>query len=379
MDASPVYKAPARTIELLRFVGRIYRMRMLGLGTGVLAVAGVLHQNGASLSAWIALAANGYVWPHVAYLLARRSRDPERAEFRNLAVDSACGAVWIAMMQFNLLPCALLAVMLSADKIGVGGWRFLSRTAALQAAACALTAFLLGFPFRPNTTMLNIAWSLPFMLVYPLAISTAAYALGRKVVRQNRLLARLNHTDVLTGLWNRLHWEDTTGTELSRCIRTSRPAVLLLMDIDHFKDVNDVHGHPVGDAVLRRIAAILRSSLREIDMPARFGGDEFGAVLTETTLGDAIDAAERIRAIVEAARFDGVPDLHCTVSIGLAAADPACDDAATWVRRADIALYRGKQLGRNRVAIEEIPASEASAASPQGAKPAPRLTSVGDR
>lgn len=352
MEERPGSKTPARLIEHRRFVGRIYRMRMLGLGTGVLAIAGVLYENGASPLTWAALLANGYLWPHVAYLLASRSRDPEQAEYRNLVVDSVCGGIWIAVMQFNLLPSTLLAVMLSADKIGVGGWRFLGRTATFQGVACLLTAAVLGFPFQPQTTMLSIVCSLPFMFAYPMALSTAAYALGRKVVRQNRMLDRLNRTDALTGLWNRMHWEEAALNELTRCARTGRPAALLLMDIDHFKDINDNHGHPIGDVVLRRIGAILRASVREIDTPARFGGDEFGVVLAEAGLAEANEVAERIRAAVEGTHFDGIPSLHCTVSIGVAVANPQLGDVATWISHADAVLYRSKQTGRNRVAAE---------------------------
>lgn len=352
MDESRRPKSPARLAEHLRFVGRIYRMRMLGLGAGVLAIAGVLYENGASPLTWIALFANGYLWPHVAYLLANRSRDPEQAEYRNLAVDSACGGIWIAVMQFNLLPSALLAVMLSADKIGVGGWRFLGRTATVQAIACLSTAALLGFPFQPRTTMLSIVCCLPFMFIYPTALSTAAYALGRRVVRQNRMLDHLNRTDVLTGLWNRAHWEEAAQNELSRGHRTHRPATLLLLDIDRFKDINDNYGHPIGDVVLRRIGAILQASVREIDTPARFGGDEFGVVLVEAGLAEANEVAERIRATVEATQFDDAPGLHCTVSIGVSVADRQLADVAAWIHHADTVLYRSKQMGRNRVASE---------------------------
>ena len=354
MDESQRPKRPARLAEHLRFVGRIYRMRMLGLGAGVLAIAGVLYENGASLLTWVALFANGYLWPHVAYLLASSSRDPEHAEYRNLAVDSACGGIWIAVMQFNLLPSALLAVMLSADKIGVGGWRFLGRTAAVQAIACLSTAALLGFPFQPRTTMFSIVCCLPFMFVYPMALSTAAYALGRRVVRQNRMLDRLSRTDGLTGLWNRAHWEEAALNELSRSLRTHRPAALLLLDIDRFKLINDNYGHPIGDVVLRRVGAVLQSAVRKIDTPARFGGDEFGVVLVEADMAEANEVAERIRAEIDATHFDGAPGLHCTVSIGVAVANHGLADVEAWIRDADTALYRSKQAGRNRVASETL-------------------------
>ena len=176
---------------------------MLGLGFGILPIASVLYENGASPWTWAALAFNGFLWPHVAWWIARRSRDPSQAEFRNLMIDSAIGGAWVAVMQFNLLPSALLVTMLSIDKIGVAGWRFLARTAPLQFASCIVVSLLLGFPVQLHSSMLNIVASLPFMLAYPLALSTVTYALGHRVALQNRQLERLNRIDVLTGLPNR--------------------------------------------------------------------------------------------------------------------------------------------------------------------------------
>ena len=223
----------------------------------------------------MALAFNGFAWPHLARWLASRSRDPHRVEFRNLMIDSAVGGAWVAVMQFNLLPSALLVTMLSIDKIGVAGWRFLSRTAPLQVATCAVVSLLLGFPVQLHSSMLNIVASLPFMLAYPLALSTVTYALGHRVALQNRQLERLNRIDLLTGLPNRRHWEEAAGSKLARYLRSRRPAVVMLIDIDNFKEVNDAHGHAGGDEVLRCVARVLRTSVREIDTPARYGGDEF--------------------------------------------------------------------------------------------------------
>lgn len=360
MSAPNQAEKESKTREHLRFVGRIYRMRTLGLGAGCVAVGGVLYQNEAGWPWWVVLAINGYIWPSIAYLVARRSRDPLAAERRNLLVDSMAGGMWIAVMQMNLLPSVLLAVMLSADKVGVGGWRFLTRTALGQAIVCALTWTLLGFPFRPDTTMFNILLSIPFMVVYPLALSTAAYALGRKVVRQNRILDRLIRIDPLTGLPNRRQWEEAAATEFARVVRSGRHATLLMLDIDHFKQINDEYGHPIGDQVLRQLAIALQASVRDIDTPGRFGGDEFGVVLTEATQDEAFDVAERIRNAIQAIGLPEVPGLKFSVSIGMAVAEPRLESVGEWIRRADMALYRAKREGRNRVAQSQ-PADAASA------------------
>lgn len=344
---------PGRTNEHLRFVGRIYRMRSLGLGFGFFAVGGVLYEHGASWWAWAALFANGYLWPPAAYLLASRSGDPEHAEYRNLMIDSIMGGVWIAAMQFNVVPSALLAVMLSADKIGVGGWRFVLRTAIAQAAACLIAWIALGMRFAPHSSMPVILACLPFMFVYPMAISSAAYGLARKVVRQNRQLAQLSRTDPLTGLQNRLHWDDAANATMTHCARGNKHAALVVIDVDHFKEINDYHGHQVGDAVLRRVAEVLHRAARMTDTASRIGGDEFALILMDIDAGSACAIAERVRDAVEQARFEDAPELRCTVSIGVATTGARTYTAAMWMRHADAALYRAKQLGRNAVAVAE--------------------------
>lgn len=344
---------PVRATEHLRFVRRIYQMRTLGLGTGFFAVAGVLYEHDASAWVWALLFANGYLWPSLAYLVASRSVDPEYAEYRNLVIDSALGGIWIAVMHFNVVPSALLAVMLSADKISVGGWRFFVRTATAQLFTCATVWALLGFPFAPDSSMPVILASLPFMFVYPMAISSAAYGLARKVVRQNKQLDQLSRTDPLTGLQNRLHWDDSATATMTYCARSSKGAALILIDIDRFKEINDFHGHLVGDAVLRRVAGTLHEVVRLTDTASRIGGDEFALILMDTGLDAAVAIAERIRNAVEDARFDEAPALRCTVSVGVATTGPKTISAAMWMRHTDSALYRAKELGRNAVVVAE--------------------------
>lgn len=333
------------------FIGRMHRMRTLGLGVGMLPIASVLHANDASAWAWGLLLFNGLAWPHVAWWLARRSRDPRSAEFRNLILDSAAGGAWIAVMQFNLLPSALLVTMLTVDKIGVAGWRFLARTVPPQVAACLVVWALLGFPVRLESSMVNIVASLPFMFVYPLALSMVTHALGQRVSRQNRQLERLNRIDVLTGLPNRRHWDEVADSELARYLRSRRPAVVMLIDVDNFKEVNDAHGHGTGDEVLRCVARVLRASVREIDTPARYGGDEFAVLLAEADVRGARTVAERIRTRFLEERGEAAAAERCTLSIGLAEADRLLVDADDWVRRADAAMYRAKADGRDRVNV----------------------------
>ena len=330
--------------EDLRFVRRLRTLRAIGLGLGFLCVAGVLRQNGAPPLLWAALL--------LASPLARRSRDPQKAEMRNLVVDSACGGIWIALMQFNLVPTALFVTMLSMDKISVGGWRFLARTAAAQAIACLAAAALNGFRFLPQSSTAEVLWCLPFLLAYPLAVSSATFALAMKVRRQNKLLRELNRIDPLTGLLNRRYLEESLPRELLRHQRIGRPAALMMVDIDRFKTINDQKGHPVGDEVIRGVAALIGAAVRDIDIAGRYGGDEFGVVLPDTDLQQALATAERVRKAVEGGSFARDGRQRCTVSIGVAPAGADMDSSRDWISRADQALYRAKTRGRNCVETE---------------------------
>jgi diguanylate cyclase len=120
------------------------------------------------------------------------------------------------------------------------------------------------------------------------------------------------------------------------------------MDIDHFKDINDRYGHPMGDDVLCSVAEVLRRCCRESDTPTRYGGDEFLVMLPETDLHGAEEAARRIRGELETLRFESAPDLRCTVSLGAAEAGRDITNVDVWVQQADGALYRAKAAGRDR-------------------------------
>jgi diguanylate cyclase len=340
--------------EVLRFIGRMRGLRAMGVGLAFFAVAGVFSANDAAPLAWAALAFNGFLWPHLAWYLARRSADPYRAELRNLVADSASAGVWIALMHFNLLPSALLVAMLSMDKICVGGWRFLARTAGAQLAAVLAAAAVFGFRFEPQTSLPQILLCLPFLTAYPIGVATLTFALARKVRQQNKLLAELNRTDPLTGLHNRSHWEQVVLQELRRHQQLSRPATLLMMDIDSFKPINDQQGHPAGDEVIRGVAGIIGMCIRDIDVAGRYGGDEFGIVLPEADMGQACAVAERIRHSVQSAALGPDGKLRCTVSIGLALASPEMRGSRDWIAGADQALYRAKTMGRNRVATPGV-------------------------
>lgn len=156
--------------------------------------------------------------------------------------------------------------------------------------------------------------------------------------------------DPLTGLYNRRYLDPTVAREISRCQREKKPLCMMIMDIDHFKQINDMHGHPVGDDVLKRIASILQEKVRSADVACRFGGEEFVLLLPDMPLIAALNRAEECRSTIEQTQIM-VGDIHiqATISIGIACFPEDGASGEALLSCADIALYKAKSTGRNRV------------------------------
>lgn len=346
------------------FARRVGKLRVMAFLLAAPCIASALYVNSAPLTLWLLSAAMCFVWPALAMVITRRSRDPAVAEYRNLTLDGAATGALVAVMHFNLLPSVLVVAMLWLSECGVGGWRLALRALAPMVGACVLVSWSLGFAFDPTSTMLNVYGSIPYLVAYPAVTSLVMYSLARRVSQQNALLEDLNRTDVLTGLPNRQCWEKAAAAELERCLRTGRASALLIIDVDSFKSVNDLYGHLVGDEALVSVAHALRDSVRSIDTAGRYAGDEFGIVLAEADLAGAVEVAERARARIEALRFASAPLLRVTVSIGIAEAGGDIRELKTWIHEADTALYRSKRAGRNRVmSPHDIPRRRVAAAS----------------
>ncbi|HEY6843221.1 MAG TPA: GGDEF domain-containing protein [Thermoanaerobaculia bacterium] len=184
------------------------------------------------------------------------------------------------------------------------------------------------------------------------------------LLMQNRALSEISARDALTGLYNRWYVMEKIDSEMNRALRHGSPMSVLMLDLDHFKTVNDSFGHTVGDEVLKTVGQVLRESCRVYDVPGRYGGEEFCIVLPETRIANTRHVAERIRSRLASTQLPVAgTSITVTASIGVAGMDSVSDEgtvsAAALIDRADRALYSAKHHGRNRVELwlPEAPAS----------------------
>jgi diguanylate cyclase (GGDEF)-like protein len=194
-------------------------------------------------------------------------------------------------------------------------------------------------------------------------VSTHFSASVPLAIRGQGLYRQLAITDPLTGIFNRRHFYELAESELQRTCRYGRPLAVIMIDIDHFKQVNDSYGHAIGDQVLQALARLVRETLRPIDIFARYGGEEFIVLLPETDLIGVRSVAERLCCKIAETPLPIKPNhINMTISIGASAFDPSAQLFPSFqegildqlINLADKALYEAKKAGRNRVCISNV-------------------------
>jgi diguanylate cyclase (GGDEF)-like protein len=214
-------------------------------------------------------------------------------------------------------------------------------------AAISLSHFLLLLDNVSQHTMMSIRLGIALIAIAPITVASVMLA-------RNQLLLSLQHLathDPLTDLLNRRAFSEITAKQLGAAARLDQPIAFLMLDIDHFKSINDTYGHGAGDQVLSRLAASMRSTLREEDVLGRLGGEEFAVLLSNCTPENATIIAERVRLVFATTivdLYDG-RRVTATVSIGLAIAEVAPASIEPLMLEADKSLYAAKSMGRNRV------------------------------
>ena len=333
------------------FVRRIYPPRIFGMALSFPCMAVVLYQHQAPWHFWLFAIFVGFFWPHLAYFLSSRSEKPAEAEYRNLLTDSAYAGLCAPLMSFNLLPSLVILTMACLDNMSVGGWRLF-----LKGLVISIVTALLGwqwvqwvwddFAFRLEPDMLTLIAAAPVMMVFPLSVGVINFSLSRRLAKQREEFEKISRTDGLSQLNNRRFWEESVYKEFERHKRSGSPLSLIMVDIDHFKQVNDKYGHVAGDQMIREISELLGDAVRQADVVGRYGGEEFGLVLPDTDIKGAMQFAERLRLGVQTLTVKPY-GIRCTISLGVAEVDSDIRKYRQLIECADKALYNAKRNGRN--------------------------------
>ena len=329
------------------------------------------------------------VYPHLMQWRTRRSAQPEKAELDNLIVDAVVSGAWAAGLGFPLwITVALCLATLLNHTIMRGLPGILICPAALLSGALSSTT-VIAFRLSTDTDGLVTLSSIIGLAIYLSLMGVEFFTYIRRlhevqgaVASQKQILEDANaalheqiskihdlqeklrdqaNRDSLTGLFNRRYLEGTLEREMARCRREGTPMTMLLLDIDHFKLINDTYGHQAGDEVLRVFGKTLHDSARAEDIVCRYGGEEFLLVLPKMPLDIARERGAYLLKLFEDTTVAfGELRIRITTSIGIAGTPEHSDSTDGLIRCADEALYLAKHNGRNRVvtfgdAIKELP------------------------
>jgi len=266
------------------------------------------------------------------------------------ALGSVAGITWvlsvvpmgftISLMEY-VYPVLALLVVPHARQVAFNG-----------AMTLLLTNLSLRFHPVSSVTWVNTDFLLLFLCFLTWLLSFVSEVRDRRVFDLEQDLQRMATVDSLSGAWNRRHFSDLCTSEIERAGRYKHPLAFLLLDVDHFKSINDTLSHTAGDEAIRALGQTCRETLRISDSLGRIGGEEFAVLLPETDLGDAQRLAERLRAAMEGLelRAPNGESFGFSISLGVAKASEA-DSFELLFHRADAALYEAKESGRNRVVV----------------------------
>ena len=335
----------------LRFARRVRLPRAVGLGWMFLPIAAVLASQPIAGGWWLFLVGWSFVWPHLAWQLASKAIDPLSREIYNLKADAILAGVWVGVMGVNVLPSTALLMMMCMNLMGAGGLRLFIAGMVLMVVSCLVTLQLTGITVAFRSAPLEWWFSLPVIVIYPLLFAWVSYQTATKLAEHKRRLQVMSMRDGMTGVYNRRHWEILLRNEFDNCRRYHRDATLLIIDIDHFKSINDTWGHDVGDEAIIALTRQLQMTLRGSDVIGRFGGDEFAVIMSGTPADNAIAAMSRVHERLNALRLPCAPQVILRISVGVAPLTSQIGHYREWLKSADMALYKAKNAGRNRTEV----------------------------
>ena len=335
----------------LRFARRVRLPRAVGLAGMFLPIASTLVSHPPPGWWWLVLVGWAFVWPHLAWQIASRAVDPLSRESYNLKTDAVLAGMWVGVMGVNVLPSTAMLMIMCLNLMGAGGPRLFVAGLVLMVVSCLVTLELTGITVSFNSAPLEWWLSLPIIVVYPLLFGWVSYQTATKLAEHKRRLQVMSTRDGMTGVYNRRHWETMLRNEFDNCRRHNRDATLLIIDIDHFKSINDTWGHDVGDEAIVALTRQLQITLRGSDVIGRFGGDEFAVIMSGTPAESAITAMLRVREGLNTLRLPNTPQVTLRISVGVAPLNPQMSHYREWLKSADLALYKAKKAGRNRTEV----------------------------
>lgn len=350
-----------------------HRNRTWGFLALGLVIGAHLLQTAPTWPTWGLLFVTFLLYPQLAWLVARHAKTPLQQELWHMRFDALLCGAWSAALHFPLWIVFALFTSVTLNLALFRGLRGLGEAALAWGVGVLVAGALLGWGMHPDTDPV-VAWTTMIVLsTYLLVTGLDNHQRSMKLHETREQLKRkeqhLQHQlqeihelqsqlkeqalrDSLTGLFNRHHLGETLQREIERCRRTRQPLSVVLIDVDHFKHINDTWGHQTGDEVLRQVAQRLQANTRTSDGCFRYGGEEFLLVLPETASDTAWQKADALRqSLVTTPLIQTDHPVLVTISAGLATFPEQGSDMDTLIAAADKALYRAKHEGRNRTLV----------------------------
>ncbi|RBC00994.1 sensor domain-containing diguanylate cyclase [Pseudomonas sp. MWU12-2115] len=299
----------------------------------------------------------GYFHSHVS------ERTPQRWERRYWCTLMLSAGIWgagaLAVIPVDdLLAQAVVMLFTVGMSVSAVSCYSAYRNMTMVSIGLVLLPCSIWLLFQPSTLQVGMALAV-FVFASFVASATrkmsdaleTAFRLTRELERENRLSVRAARTDELTGLKNRRAFFDDADQLYRECKSKGSVLCAVMLDMDHFKHINDSYGHQVGDQVLRQVGAVITASIRETDVHGRLGGEEFAILLPDTTLDVAMSIAQEL--IEAISRLKAEPADRITASLGVASSDFNEESLSSLMNNADRALYKAKSYGRNQVAVAD--------------------------
>jgi diguanylate cyclase len=357
-----------------------YRMRTASYAYAFLVCALYLWEGAYPAGFWVGSVLQFLIYPHLVYRRALRAKDTQKAELDNLLLDNVFLGMWSALLGFPLWITFALFITAAINVAVSLGYSGLIKSIPIFCGGALLGTTVFGLQMFSYETPMVTALCAIGLCGYLMSIGHITFGRTlylrklREKLKQNEtdlrqtndvLLSRIAeiqvlqtqlheqvNRDSLTGLFNRRYLLETIGRELARCQREGVPLTLMIIDVDHFKSINDKYGHNVGDEVLRKLALILNDSARQDDLPCRYGGEEFVLLFPKMSAEVALKRGEQLRASFEKVFVPSVHgDVHATISIGIAVFPDHGVSMDELTHYADLALYAVKRNGRNGVLV----------------------------